>query len=1095
VSLIGDMVIRFTADTRGAKAGVKGLNKSLGGLQAGMAMVGLNMVKNITQPLFDMGVASIQTAANFQYEMQKVANTAGAVGDDFEILRHTALRMGESTIFTASKAAEAMNFLALAGWETEQIMIGLPPILDLAAVSGENMGKVADIVTDAMTAFGMSASEVTRFVDVMTATATNSNTNIRQMGVAFQYAAPLAGNLGYSIEDTALTLGLMASSSVKASKSGTALRTMFTNLITAGEEETEILKILNTELIDSKTKAIIPLKEVIDNLREGYSGLTAGMKIQVTESLTNKRAMSGVLAVVNASPKSYDKLAKAIATSKGATRKLAEAMNNTTLGRFKLLQARTEKLGISFGDTFEVPLQRAMFQISRLLYWIDGWEDETKNLVMILGMAIPVGLALGVVIAGVALLMAAGVLPFILLGVAIGVLIGELVYLGSKWETVWLVMQARFNEDIHRIAKGMRWLMEKVGALLEGMLAPFAAVEKSITGFGSAVQMAYGMVKSINKGIKVAGFKSDMAHATKQVELYTKISKAAKDEEFNMIEALKAKAKAAKEVVDALIQGATDQAAMDELNKLLEGDKDKAAAAKRKKSLEDAKEEQDRVNKDYIALVEAFKDSVVKSYDEMGEAIVKALDNKYEELLENVEFDHDRMEKKNEELKDSTIKDAEDAMDGKVRSQEKATAKVIRLLDKELTKITVNSDVALRKISNSYAARDRILNKNKSMEEKSIQAKLDALDAESDRVEKAIDTQKFLKEQKELEKKVSDTETPESRALQSQLEKNRQARIETERLKDANIQDNESKSYNERMRLSEIYNDKLADLAVENKDLHEKLDIESMDTAKERAKAIESLDKLRTDRVQDQYKDQQKMVRDSIVKELDAVRGSYDLYIDESKTRFEEETSQEKRAFEASVEFITQRKSAVKTNSKEIIQSYKEEATELKLHAEEKYEATVESLTKQKIATEKMFEDLRKTEALEAEARQLIISDSQDDILLLLDEYNSDWLEQGKSFGQNLLDGLLSKKADIQTEIASIMESMNQVRSLQDIQKSLMTPTVPSFGGISSVPRGFSTLSPSQAGGTTVHVDLDGQRLASAVAGPMVRHIKLAGVR
>ena len=184
----------------------------------------------VTAAVTAVGAASVKTAADFEAAMSKVAAVSGATGSDMDALTAKAREMGSKTKFSASEAAEAMNYMAMAGWKTEDMLSGIEGVMNLAAASGEELGVTSDIVTDALTAFGLSAKDSGHFADVLAAASSNANTNVSMMGETFKYCAPIAGSLGFSVEDTAEAIGLMANAGIKSTQAGTSLRTIMTNL-------------------------------------------------------------------------------------------------------------------------------------------------------------------------------------------------------------------------------------------------------------------------------------------------------------------------------------------------------------------------------------------------------------------------------------------------------------------------------------------------------------------------------------------------------------------------------------------------------------------------------------------------------------------------------------------------------------------------------------------------------------------------------------------------------------------------------------------------------------------------------------------------
>ena len=198
---------------------------------AGNAIAGVGKKMSIASTaVAGLGVAAVKTTADFDSAMSQVAAVSGATGDDLQELQDKAREMGEKTKFSASEAAEAMNYMAMAGWKTKDMLNGIDGIMNLAAASGEDLATTSDIVTDALTAFGLSAKDSGHFADILAAASSNANTNVSMMGETFKYCAPIAGALGFSAEDTAEAIGLMANSGIKASQAGTSLRTIMNNL-------------------------------------------------------------------------------------------------------------------------------------------------------------------------------------------------------------------------------------------------------------------------------------------------------------------------------------------------------------------------------------------------------------------------------------------------------------------------------------------------------------------------------------------------------------------------------------------------------------------------------------------------------------------------------------------------------------------------------------------------------------------------------------------------------------------------------------------------------------------------------------------------
>ena len=183
--------------------------------------------------------------------MSKVAAISGAAGDELETLSDKAKEMGAKTKFSATEAASAFEYMAMAGWKTTDMLGGIEGIMNLAAASGEDLAAVSDIVTDALTAFGLSAQDSGHFADVLAQASSNATTNVGLMGATFKYVAPVAGAMGYSIEDTAVAIGLMANAGIKGEQAGTALRAMFTRLVKPPKDAADALDALGISAANS----------------------------------------------------------------------------------------------------------------------------------------------------------------------------------------------------------------------------------------------------------------------------------------------------------------------------------------------------------------------------------------------------------------------------------------------------------------------------------------------------------------------------------------------------------------------------------------------------------------------------------------------------------------------------------------------------------------------------------------------------------------------------------------------------------------------------------------------------------------------------
>lgn len=302
---------------------------------------------------------AVKVGSSFEEGMSKVSAISGAAGGDLEKLTDKAKEMGAKTKFSATEAASAFEYMAMAGWKTEDMLNGIEGIMNLAAASGEDLATTSDIVTDALTAFGMSASDSGRFADVLAAASSNANTNVGMMGETFKYVAPVAGALGFSVEDMAVAIGLMANSEIKASQAGTSLRSIMSRLAKPTDDVQIAMDALGISLTDSNGN-MKSLNEVMGDLRKGFANLSEAEKANMAATLGGQEAMSGLLAIVNASDEDFNSLQNAINNADGTAEAMAGTMQNNLKGSFTILGSALEGFGIQVYERVQEPLKKAV---------------------------------------------------------------------------------------------------------------------------------------------------------------------------------------------------------------------------------------------------------------------------------------------------------------------------------------------------------------------------------------------------------------------------------------------------------------------------------------------------------------------------------------------------------------------------------------------------------------------------------------------------------------------------------------------------------------------------------------------------------------
>lgn len=334
----------------------------------------LSSLKQAAQYCYNVG-------SSFEAGMSQVEAISGATSEELDKLTAKAKELGASTKFTASETASAMNYMAMAGWDAQQMLDGIDGVLSLAAASGGDLAQTSDIVTDAITAFGLAAEDVGHFSDVLAAASANANTNVAMMGETFQYCAPVAGALGFSIEDVSEAIGLMANSGIKSSMAGTALRTLFTNLSSevkiTGRDLGEVT--IQTSNADGSMRS---LREILTDMRAAFSQLSEAERSAQAESIAGKYAMSGFLALMNAGEGDVQKLRTAIEECGGASGEMAQTMQDNAAGAVTIFQSAVEGLGIAaydkFGDKLKDTIEGVTDVVSDLTERIENGELDAK---------------------------------------------------------------------------------------------------------------------------------------------------------------------------------------------------------------------------------------------------------------------------------------------------------------------------------------------------------------------------------------------------------------------------------------------------------------------------------------------------------------------------------------------------------------------------------------------------------------------------------------------------------------------------------------------------------------------------------------------
>lgn len=366
--------------------------------------LGKKFTNYLTLPLTGIGALAINEFAKFESSMSKVQATTQATSSEMAILTAKARELGKSTIYSAEDVAEAMNYMAMAGWDTSQIIDGLGGVLDLAAASGGDLATVSDIVTDALTAFGLGASDTTDFVDLLANVARTANTNVELLGESFKYVAPVSASLGITAEQTALALGLLANNGIKGSQAGTTLRAALNQLIKPSTEAAKLMKQYGIA-VQTADDGSVDLMATIGSLKQGISGLSREQQAQVISTLVGTEAMSGMMALINSSEADVNKLTEATTNYSGSAKEMAETMNNNVKGNLNKLKSAFSELLIVVGENLVPIFTKLIEKATEVVEWFGSLDEGTQEFIVKTGL---LSAAIGPVVSTVGKLLSGG---------------------------------------------------------------------------------------------------------------------------------------------------------------------------------------------------------------------------------------------------------------------------------------------------------------------------------------------------------------------------------------------------------------------------------------------------------------------------------------------------------------------------------------------------------------------------------------------------------------------------------------------------------------------------------------------------------------
>lgn len=378
----------FQRGLASAKTSLESFQKQTGGTfeRVGKTMqsVGKSLTKGVTLPLLAVGAYATKTGAEFESAMSKVSALSGATGKDLSTLEKAAREMGRTTRYGSTEAANALSYMSLAGWDTQQMVKGLKPVLNLASAGQMDLAQASDIVTDMMSMFGLEAEQAGRATDVFAVAQANSNTTVSQLGEALKKSGSAAAAAGQSLEDTSAILGVLANNGIKGSEAGTALNAMFRDLQAAAVDGKVAIGDTSVAVYDANGN-MRSMVDIIADVEKATEGMTQEQKHNALASIFQQRSLKGMNTLLNSGSGELKKLQGELNNSTGAAQTMADEMDNNLKGSFMKLKSAVEDIGIAISQMTSGPLKAIVDWAKDLALKFQELSPHAQQLIVIFG--------------------------------------------------------------------------------------------------------------------------------------------------------------------------------------------------------------------------------------------------------------------------------------------------------------------------------------------------------------------------------------------------------------------------------------------------------------------------------------------------------------------------------------------------------------------------------------------------------------------------------------------------------------------------------------------------------------------------------------
>ena len=355
------------------------------GLGTGMSALGSTLTKGVTLPLVGIGTAAVKTAADFEAAMSQVQALSGATSSELEALSNKAKGAGISTKFSATESANAFSYMALAGWDAQQMLGGLDGVLNLAAASGMGLAEASDICTDYITAFGLQAEDATKVSDLFAYAQANSNTNVQQLAEAFGNCSVLASSYGYTMEEVTGALGLFANSGLKGSEAGTALNAVMRDIVNNMKDGTIAIGNTNVAVTDANGK-FLSYVDIVKGVEKATQGMTDAEKAAALQKTFTAYSIKGINMLLSAGSEELANFTEELYNSEGAGKEMADTMQNNLQGKITAFKSALEGAGIAIGENLLPSLTKITEKITGVVQWFGKLDPGIQSSIVNFGL-------------------------------------------------------------------------------------------------------------------------------------------------------------------------------------------------------------------------------------------------------------------------------------------------------------------------------------------------------------------------------------------------------------------------------------------------------------------------------------------------------------------------------------------------------------------------------------------------------------------------------------------------------------------------------------------------------------------------------------